>query len=190
MQLDTQLRKVAGGQSGQFRSECGEWGAPAVEEHDPGSVGMDVSELAAQCLGCQLADLARQFDPGRAGPDEGEGKPAATLLGVAGGFGHFERAEDASPDPAGVLDRLHPRRESSVFVMPEIGLPDTGGQDEVVVIELDLITSQTPRKDASFSCVDAGHLSEDKIDVAVTLEQVAERGTDLALGQDAGRALV
>ena len=190
MQFDTQLRQVPGGQGGQFRAEHRQRGVPAVEEQDPGVFGLDVPVLAAQRLGRDLADLSGELDPGRPRPHEGEGEPAPAFGRVVGGLGHLEGAEYPPPDLQRVLDGLHPGREGGVLVVPEVGLPDARGQDEVVIAELDLLTQRAPRQHPPPRRVDAGHLGQDELDVAEFPEQFAQRQGDLALGQDAGRALV
>ena len=110
--------------------------------------------------------------------------------GVVGGFGQLERAVDPPPDLQRVLDGLHPGRDGGVLVMPEVGLPDAGGQDEVVVTELDLLTQRPPGQHPPPFRIDAVRLGYDELDVAVFPEQLPQRRGDLALGQDAGRALV
>ena len=46
--------------------------------------------------------------------------------------------------------------------MPEIGLPDAGGQDEVVVAELDLLAQRPPRQYPAPIRIDAGRLGDDE----------------------------
>ena len=162
----------------------------AVEQQHPGVLRLDVPVLAAQRLGGDLADLPGQFHAGRPGADQGEGEPAGPFGRVAGGLGHLERAEYPPPDLQGVLDGLHPGRDRGVLVVPEVGLPDAGGQDEVVVAELDLAAQRPPGQHLPPVRIDTGHLGDDEFGVAVFAEQLAQRGGDLALGQDAGRALV
>src|SRR5215813_2723778 len=138
VQLDTEFLQLPAGQRGQLRAEHSERGAAAVEEHHPGVMGLDVAVLTAQRLGGELPELPGQLHPGRTGPHQGEGEPALSFGGVGGGFGQLERAEHPPPDLDRVLDRLHPRRDGGVLVMPEVGLPDPGRQDQVVVAELEL----------------------------------------------------
>ena len=190
VQLDPQLAQVPGGQGGQLRAEHRQRRAPAVEQQDPGVLRLDVPVLAAQRLGRDLADLPGQFHAGRPGADQGEGEPAGPFGRVVGGLGHLERAEDPPPDLHRVLDGFHPGRDRGVFVVPEVGLPDAGGQDEVVVAELDLLAQRAAGQYPPPLRVDASHLGDDEFGVVVPLDQLAQRRGDLALGQDAGRALV
>jgi hypothetical protein len=131
-----------------------------------------VPELSAQCPSRQLPDLPGQLNPGRARPYQDEREPSASLGRVGRGLGHLERAEDSSPDPLGILDGFHPGRELSVLVVPEIGLSDAGRQDQVVVVELELLTQRAPRLHVSARGVDPGHLGQRELDVAVTFEQL------------------
>ena len=190
VQLDPELAQVPGGQGGQLRAEHRQRRAAAVEQQDPGVLRLDVPVLAAQRLGRDLADLPGQFHAGRPGADQGEGEPAGPFGRVGGGLGHLERAEDPPPDLHRVLDGLHPGRDRGVLVVPEVGLPDPGGQDEVVVAEVDLPAQRAPRQHPPPGRVQAGRLGDDELDVAVLGQQLAQRRGDLALGQDAGRALV
>jgi hypothetical protein len=72
----------------------------------------------------------------------------------------------------------------------EIGLPDSGRQDEVVVAELHPLTQRAPGQHPPLPRVDAGHLGQDELDIAMFMEQFAQWVGDPALGQDAGGALV
>jgi len=147
-------------------------------------------ELLAQRLGGHFPDLPGELDAGRPRSHQGEGEPASAFGRVVGRLGHLERAEYPPPDLPGVLDGFHPGREGSVLVMPEIGLPDPGRQDEVVIAELHLLTQRAPGQHPPLLRVEAGHLGQDELDVAELVEQLAQREGDLALGQDAGGALV
>ena len=74
--------------------------------------------------------------------------------------------------------------------MPEVGLPDTGRQDEVVIPELDLLTQRTPGQQPRLLRVNPSHLGHDELDIVGFFQQFAQRVGDPALGQDAGSALV
>ncbi len=110
--------------------------------------------------------------------------------GIFGSLGHLERAEHPAADGQHVGDRLHARSEPGELVMPEIRLPHPGGDDQVVVPEFELAAPGPDGDHAAAIGIDAGHLGHDALDVLVPLEHAAQRGGDLPLGQDAGRALV
>jgi hypothetical protein len=188
--LDPQLHKVAGGHGGQLGAEHRQRGLAAVEQQDPGFVGLDMPVLLAQRLGGHFPDLPGQFDAGRPGPHQGEGEPAQAFGPVVGGLGHLERAEYPPPDPQGVLDGFHPGCEGGVLAVPEIGLPDAGRQDEVVIAELHLLTQRVAGQHPPLLGVEAGDLGQDELDIPELMEQFAQGEGDLALGQDAGGALV
>ena len=59
--------------------------------------------------------------------------------GILGGLGHLERAEHPAADGQHVGDRLHAGRDPGELVVPEVRLPHPGGDDEVVVAELDRV---------------------------------------------------
>jgi hypothetical protein len=90
----------------------------------------------------------------------------------------------------GILDGFHPGRESGVLVVPEIGLLYASGKNEVVIVELDLLTQRALRKHPSFRRVDPGDLGQHEVEVADLSQQAAQGMGDLPLGQDAGGVLV
>jgi hypothetical protein len=188
--FDPQPLEITGSHGGQLRTEHRQRGLAAVEQQDPRIFGLDLPELPVQRLGGDLPDLPGEFDARRSRSDQGEGEPPAAFVWVASGFGHLERAEYPPPDPQSVLDGFHPWCEGGVLVVPEIGLPDAGGQDEVVIVEHELVTKRPPGQDSPPLGIDAGHLGEDEFDVPEFPEQFAQRKGDLARGHDAGRALV
>ena len=107
-----------------------------------------------------------------------------------GRLGHLEGADDLAADRERVGDRLHAGRPLGVLVVPEVGLPHAGGDDEVVVRQLDPTAARPGGDQPLRRDVDVLDLGEQALDVPVLLQQVAQRRRDLALGQDAGRALV
>jgi hypothetical protein len=72
----------------------------------------------------------------------------------------------------------------------EIRLPDSGGHDEVVIAELDAITTDAYGDDPPARRIKIDYLGHHAVDVPVSLEQVAQRSGDLTLGHDPGSALV
>jgi hypothetical protein len=81
---------------------------------------------------------------------------------------------------------------SEIVFIPgaEVGLPDSAGDDEVVVAELDGVAADPPGQHPSPVDVKVDHLGQDTVGVLLVLEQITQRCGDLALGHDAGRALV
>jgi hypothetical protein len=135
-------------------------------------------------------DLPGQFHPGRAGADERERQPSPPFLRVGGRVRHLERAVYPVPDRERVRDCIHPRRPAGEFIVAEIGLPDSGGHDEVVIAELDAITADACGDNPAAGRIKIDYLGHHAVDVPVFLEQVAQRSGDLTLGHDAGSALV
>ena len=99
--------------------------------------GSNVAVLALQAAHGQLADLTRQLDAGGTGADDHDREQLRPHLGVGGRLGHLERAEDPPAQLAGVVDRLHARREAGELVVTEVRLRHPGGDDEAVVGQLD-----------------------------------------------------
>src|SRR6476619_2174446 len=74
-QVDSEVGQGFGSLGRELSAERGQrLGAPVEEDH-PGGLGSDGMELRAQGTGCELTDLTRQLDAGRACTDEGEGEP-------------------------------------------------------------------------------------------------------------------
>src|SRR5450755_754644 len=141
MLLDAERLKGLVGLLRQFRAEDGQRRAAAVEEQHPGVLRLDTPELGAQGLGGNLPDLPGELYAGRARADEGEREPGAAFLRGGRSLGHFERAVNPAPDRKRVGDRLHARGPAGELVMAKIGLPDSGGHDEVVVAVLKAIAA-------------------------------------------------
>ena len=174
----------------QFRAENGQRRAAAVEQQYPGVLRFDVPELGAKGLGGDLPDLPGQFHAGRAGADQDEGEVGTAFLRVGGRVRHLEGAVYPAPDRERIGDRLHARRPAGELGMAEIGLPDPGRDDEVVITELDAVAADPPGQDTPADDIKIEHLGHDAVDILVLLEQVTQRLGDLPLGHDAGSALV
>ena len=74
-------------------TKCGEGLGATIDEDHPGRRGIEGVELSTQAAGRQFADLTRQLDPGRPGPDNHKGQPFALLDRVADHLGHLEGPE-------------------------------------------------------------------------------------------------
>ncbi len=190
MQLHTQLPQRGGGLLRQRGAEGGERGVAAVEQEDPGVLGVDVPELRAQGTGGELADLSGELDPGGTGADHGEGEPPAELAGVGRALGELERPEHPATDRQRVVDGLHPGGPLRELVVPEVGLAHACGDDQVVVGQRDALAVGASGHDQVGVDVDVDHLGQHAFDVAVPLEHDPQGRGDLALGQDPGRDLV
>ena len=109
---------------------------------------------------------------------------------VGSGLGHLERAEQPTTDRERVGDRLHPGCPLRVLVVAEVGLPDAGRDDEVVVRQHDPVAARPGGDHPAALDVHVLDLGEHAAHVAVPLEDVPQRCRDLTLGEDARRALV
>jgi hypothetical protein len=188
--LDAEFLQCLCGFPGQLRPEHRERGAAPVEQEDPRVLRRDGPELSAKRLGRHLPELARQFHARRAAPDENERQPGTALLGGRRRRCHLKCAVDPAADCQRVGDRLHPRRPPGELVMAEIRLPYAGGNDEVVIGVVEAVPADSLGDDAAASGVEIDDLGHDAVDVLVLPEQIAQRGRDLALGQDSRSALI
>ena len=94
--------------------ERAEHGPRSLQHHDPRLGRVDRPVLLREHLEGQLGDLAGQFDPGRAGPDHGEGEPFGAFLRVGRQLGHLEGQQDRVTQVAGVLHGLHAGRGDGI----------------------------------------------------------------------------
>ena len=124
-------------------------------------------------------DLPGELDPGRAGADQGEGEPRPALLAGGQRLGHLERAKDPPADAQGVVDAFHPGGVGGELVVSEVGLLDPGGDEQIVVVNVQFGAVGPHRGDRAQGGVDAGGFGEQGGDVGVPAEQAPQRGGDL-----------
>jgi hypothetical protein len=118
-----------------------------------------------------------------------EGQQPVDLLRGGGQLGQLEGAEDAAAQLQGVVDALHARGELGELVVAEVGLPGTGGDDQLVVLQ-HRRPAQHAGGDRAGGQVDVGDLTEHHAGVVLVAQDLPGGGGDLALGEDAGRHLV
>ena len=149
-----------------------------------------MAEVLGEAAVGEFADLAGQLHPGRAAADDDEGheEPLQRLVGEV--LGDLEGAVDAAAQLHGVVDRLHPGGDQGELVVPEVGLPGAGGDDQAVVGVLgDFARHGFSVDDASLQ-IEASHLGQDHVDVFAPAQNVAQHGRDRSRRQDAGGHLV
>ena len=189
LHLDAGLVQLPPGAAAEPLAEGGQHVRGGVEQDDAGGGGVDAAEVLAQGAVGELGDLAGHLHPGRAGADDDEGQQPVDLGLVLGELGELEGAEDPAAQLEGVVDALHAGRELGEPVVAEVGLAGAGGDDQLVV-GVHGGAAQHGRGDRAGGEVDVGDLAEDDAGVLLAAQDLAGRGGDLALGQDAGRHLV
>ena len=137
---------------------------------------------------CQLADLPRHLDAGRAGADHNE-CPSSSLLWVITELSELERSEDPTTQLQGIVDALHPGSELGELIIAEIRLTRTSGHDQAVV-RGDGGAEWADRGDRLGFDVDIGDSTEQHRRVLLVLEHLTGRRRNFAFGQHAGRDLV
>ena len=137
---------------------------------------MDPPEVPAQRVVRDLAERARQLDPGRAATDDDERHPLAPDLGIRLAFGRFERDQDPPAHLEGVLDGLEARRERRPLVVAEVRVASPGRHDEGVVVDRPAVGHQ----DLAPVGIEADRLAEQDGRVAVLPHDRPERLRDLA----------
>ena len=191
VQFDTQLAQRGGRLAGQLRAERGQRGAARRRAAAPGRpAGVMCRYSSRSVLVASSRIWPASSTPVGPAPTRANVSQCVLSAWLVARLGHLERAEHPAPDGQRVRDRLHPGRERGELVVPEVGLAHPGGDDQVVVAELD--GSPSGRRAAHLRAAGSmpSHLGQHALDVLVPLEHLAQRGGDLPLGQDAGGALV
>lgn len=137
LDIDAEVLQGRAGIALQGRGERAEDRGCRVEQQDPGAGGVDGAELGGQDPVGEDADLAGELHAGGPGSDDREREPCVALGGRVGLFGHLERAEHVAAQPVGVIEGLHARGEALPFVVSEVGVGGSRGDDQGVVGHLD-----------------------------------------------------
>ena len=105
--------------------------------------------------------------------------------GVAFPLGRFEGEQHAPTDLERVGDGLEPGRVGGPLLVAEVGMPDTGGDDE------DVVRHQLPSSsDATADGVEVHGLAEQDLDVGLAAQERPQRLGDLRGRQRSGGDLV
>ena len=161
----------------------------AVHQDDASLRRIDVAELALQRVRGELADLSRHLHARRARAHDDEGEELAHQSRIGLDLRQLKRAENTRAQLERVIDGLHARREHREVVVAEVGLARARRHDQRVVLGVLILVVVAPLHDAS---LDVDLLDERLQDGHVLLlpQDLARRGGDVALGEDAGGHLV
>ena len=176
----------------QRRREPGEHAVGDLDEQDAAAAGIRGAEVAPEGVAGELADLAGHLDAGGTGADHHERQPLLAPLGIALELGGLEGGEDAAADGQRALERLHLGRMGAPLVVAEVGVARAARDDQRVVGHRLGCRQAGDRPEDHLTPleVEARDLGEQHADVAVALEDRAQRIRDLARRQRAGRDLV
>jgi hypothetical protein len=131
--LDTHLLELALGVALQPGGEWRQHRRRALQQDDPGLVGVDRPVVGREHGVGKFGDLPDQLDTGGSGTDDDEGQPIGPFLRVGGHLGHLKLGEDPIAQITGVLDGLHARRELGEVLVAEVRVGCARGDDERVV---------------------------------------------------------
>ena len=129
----------------------------------------------ARALSRHFADLSGQLDTGGSATGDGEGEPRVALRSRWQSFGHLECAEQPAADAQRVVEGLHPWRPLREFLMAQVGLTHSDGDDQHVVVKRE--------------CGLVGAAGGDQARVCVEVDRFAEQGADVVGGARAPRAV-
>src|SRR5580698_7403854 len=114
---------------------------------------------------------------------------SGVLAGVVAPFGKFEGQQNATADFDRVLDSLQAGGESFPFVVAEIGVAGSGGDNEGIVRNCLSFIFRYGLHHAAFE-VEARHLSHEHFDVFVAVQDGADRSGNLAGRETGGGYLI
>ena len=184
--LDPQLAELQARALRQLRLEREQDPVGHLHQHDARLRRLHVAKVLVQDLGGEIGDRARQLDAGRAAPDDDEGEQSTFLLGIVGALGRFQRRQHAPPDLECVVEILETGRDRDPVVVAEIAGLGAGGDDQIVVPELDPVRQVHPPPGK----IDPADLVQQDLDVCVMAEDPADRIGDVGRGQPSQRHLI
>jgi hypothetical protein len=153
-----------------------------LDENDAGAAGIDGAEVAPQGVARQLGDLAGHLDAGGTGADDDEREPRVPCLCVRLALGGFTGGEEAAANRECTLERLDLGGVHPPLLVAEVRVMRAAGDDQRVVAEP--IRCRHGRDGAQVQLtrieVEVGDLGQQDADIAVALEDRAERMGDLA----------
>ncbi len=132
-----------------------------------------------------LRERAGHFHAGGAAADNDEGEQPRPLDRVLHQFRPLEGEQEPPPDLGRIGDLLESGRERRPFVMAEIGVRRSGGEDQIVVGKIDLAGVHAARLH-----VDPGNPRHDHPDVLLLAQNGADRPSDVGGRQRRGGDLV
>ncbi len=127
--FDAEFFKLLFGFAGGFFGESAEDSRRAFVEADAGLAGVDDSKVFREDAFGEIGDGAGEFDAGGAAADDGEVERGSFAGEDGGAFGFFEGEQQAAADFHGVLDRFQSGGFDFPFVMAEVGMAGSGGDD-------------------------------------------------------------
>ena len=132
-QRDPKLLERARRLAGERRRERRQYAVRHLDQQHRRLSSIDGTEVPAQRVTCQLGNLSRHLDPGRAGAGDDESQPGLPLLGVGFNLRGLKRAEDTAADVESTLERLELRRIRPPIVVAEVGVLRAATDDQRVV---------------------------------------------------------
>ena len=190
VQFDAQILQDLGGFVGEGWREAAQNAASPVEEQYPRVLGLDAVELMGQGSRSHFPDLPGQLHTGGSATGYREGQPRVALRSRGQSFGHLECAEQPAADAQRVVEGLHPWRPLREFLMAQVGLTHSDGDYQHVVVKGERGLVGAAGGDPARVGVEVDRFAEQRGDVVVTRELLAQRAADLPNAQCPGGALV
>src|SRR5207244_6251787 len=116
---------------------------------------------------------------GWSGANQNEGQQIAVKIDIFFRLGLFKRAEDLVPNTDGIGQAFQSRRKLFKFVVSEITVSCTGGENEVVVTHRHMLAIRIFYKNAALRLVHAGNLAHDHRCIFMSSQYFADWRTHL-----------
>jgi hypothetical protein len=173
---------------GELRRERGQHALAGLEQQHARLRRVDGAEVAPR-VARDLGDLPGHLDTGGAGADDHERQQPRALVVGLGHLGGLERLEHLRPDVQRALQRLELGRVLLPFRVAEVVVLGAAADHQRVVGDR-FRASCRPQPDLAFRQVEARRLGQHHAHVVLAAEDRAQRVTDFARRQRAGRHLV
>ena len=128
-----------------------------------------------QRLSGDVADRTGQFNTGRAAADNDKGQRIDRSVEICFAFREFESQQDPTPHLQRVFDRLKSGSGRFPIVVPEIRVPRSAGNDQIVILDPRAVAEN----DRVCGSIEIDSLAKYDLDVFCVVENPPDRLSDL-----------
>jgi hypothetical protein len=137
-----------------------------------------------------VSDCARQFNAGRASPNQDKRQQVTMTAWVLLGLRLFKRLQYLVPNGDGIREAFQPRRKLLEFVMPEVTMSSARGQNQVIIRNTRPFPVCVAHEDALLIFVNSRDFTHDDGGVLLIPQNPANRRADLSRTQEGRRHLI
>src|SRR5207237_98751 len=158
---------------------------PAFEQHDAGALGIDRMEFVFQYVARDFGQGAGELYASRAAAHDHkiERRVPASFGGIA--FRQLKGQQHAAANFDSVFDGFQPRCQRFPFIVSEISMAGSSGNDQIVVRNIAIAKFHNfPRE------IEILHVAHEHLNIAIAAENPADGGGDFARRQTRSRHLI